>query len=402
MQMRVLMVCLTNPKDGKKGDTKLVKKRRDVLETMGCIVDVLYFEWSFYRSSIGIKRRGAASKSVDIVARLNTWRMLCWLLRADLFARKEPVQTWVSFGIADLHRKDLVHIFSSYTCIHFFHIRSIGLWKLVSKNSRVVVDLIDSYTLNIGNRLKTEDSWWRGLILREEYRRIRRMETNIERYILNSRKSAITAVAEADLSFIGACSTKKVVVPVGINREVLGEMRRQEGNLKCVFFGNLDYEPNIKACNILLEVASLLRKRGMYSKIDITIAGRNVGNRLRKKLEREGIQVKSPVKDMFKLVHAYDLAIMPMVSGSGMQSKVLEAIAWGVVVMTTRRAAGPVGLSKSSEYIEIESAEDIVVKLSDIMNGEYRVEEMRRKAHSKIGRFEWVDTCRVLVGLYKG
>ena len=399
--MRVLMVCMTNPKEGLKGDTKLVKKRREILEEMGCIVDVLYFEWSWYKSTIETARN-QTRLGVDIVAKISAWHIVGWLSRAKNIVTNEAVQTWLSFGMADVLKRSLEFILGSYTIIHFFHIRSAGLWKLVPTSSRVIVDVIDSYTLNIGNRINKESSKWKRMLLRAEYKRIRRMEANIEDYFADSKKTTIVAVAEADLIHIGSGSSTRVVVPVGISRRVLERTKRQQGRLRCVFFGNLDYEPNIKACLVIEEAAKMLKGRGLEKDIEITVAGRNISYSLKRRLEREKIRVESPVEDMYELVRKHDLAVMPMVSGSGMQSKVLEAIAWGVVVLTTDRAARPVGLTRDIEYIRIDSAKDMVERIIDIVNGKYDCESIRAVAHKRIERFEWEKTCRILLGIYRG
>lgn len=394
------MVCMTNPKDGLKGDTKLVKKRREVLGKMGCVVDVLYFEWDWFRSSVRIES-SMKGVGVDIVAKIGAWNILGWLIRANEVIRDEPVQTWVSFGIGWLHRKQLRYIFGSYVCIHFVHIRSVGLWRFAPSSSRIIVDLIDSYTLNIGNRLKKEGSWWKRVLLRAEYARMERMEAGIERYIVNEKKTTLVTVAKADIDHFGLGCTSRVVVPVGIEREVLKEKNGRNGKIRCIFFGNLDYEPNVRACHVIERASRIMRKRRIDEDIEITVAGRNISYGLKKRLSRENIRVESPVGDMHELVKGHDLAIMPMVSGSGMQSKVLEAIAWGVVVLTTSRAAKPVGLVENREYIEIDSAESLVERIVAIKSGEYDIERIRREAHHRIEQFEWEKTCKVLLGLYE-
>ena len=398
--MRILMVCMTDPKDGLKGDTKLVRKRREVLEEMDCIVDVLYFEWSWFRSSIKVKGRDQSRAGVDIVVRVRGWRILSKIIQKTEFVRDKPIQTWVSVGLAEVGKKRLRYIFGSYGCIHFFHIRSVGLWRLAPKSSRLIVDLIDSYTLNLGNRIEKETSWIKRVLLRKEYKRIKDMETNIEQYVVNKEKTAFVAVAEADLIRIGKESSERVVVPVGIDRELPRKSQHRHGKLRCIFFGNLNYEPNIRACNVIECVAKVLREKGVSGGFEITVAGRNIGYFLKRRLERVGVRVLSPVEDMYELVKRYDLAIMPMVSGSGMQSKVLEAIAWGVVVLTTERAARPVGLVRDSDYIEIEAVEDIVESLMGIADGRYNVATIRENAYEKIAVFEWKETCRKLISLY--
>ena len=400
MTMRILMVCMSDPRDGKKGDTKLVRKRQVVLERMGCAVDLLYFQISLGKNSIEVKSN-QKRKGVDIVIRISVGEVVKWLVKARDIARVEPVQTWFSYGAAEILKERLISIFGSYTTIHFVHMRSAGLWGLATDRTRVIVDLIDSYTLNIGNRLASEKSWWARRLLEVEYERVKELESDVERYFRNPCRVSVLAVAEADLRYIGTRSARRLVVPVGIDVECLQDKNRKEGKLRCVFFGNLDYEPNIKACDVIIEVVRILRRKGLAEMVEVTVAGRNASAGLRRRLNRGGIEVKSPVDDMYRLVSDKDVAVVPMVSGSGMQSKVLEAISWGVVVIATKRAARPVGLIRDEEYIAVETAEDIVDSLLGVVNGMYAVDEIRRNAHKRIAEFEWEKTCKRLMQEYR-
>lgn len=390
--MRILMVCMSDPEDGKKGDTKLVRKRQMVLEKMGCVVDILYFRWNISKESIGIKN-GEGRKGVDIVATISAGRLLLWLITKSRKLTREPIQTWLSFAIAGTWTGAMDAIFSSYTSIHFFHIRSIGLWRMTSEKTCVIADLIDSYTLNLRNWLKTETRWWVRLLLQEEYKRICQMEQGIEDYFCNRLKSTVVTVASADLELIGGSNIRKVVVPVGIDIEHLGNNERNDNVLRCIFFGNLDYRPNIDACHVIIDVARELRLRRLDSVIALTVAGRNISRRLKGMLSSQGVEVLSPVGSMYHLVRNKDVAILPMISGSGMQSKILEAISWGVLVMATARTARPLGLIRDEEYIEIRTARDIVDSLVDVVNGRYEIDSVRKRAHKRIEVFGWERTC---------
>lgn len=347
--MKVLMVCLSDPRNGEKGDTKLVKKRQIVLEKMNCEVDILYFKWRLYKNDILVKR-DQSRRGVDIVVHVSACKIVLWMMAELKVLAGKPIQTWFSFAVAATLRDKIEDIFSRYSGIHFYHIRSIGLWKLTSERTRVIADLIDSYTLNIGSRIGTEHRWWAKILLREEYKRIACMELEIEDYFKNRLKSTIIAVAAKDLEYIGGCISRKEVVPVGIDIEDLHSIRARGESLKCIFFGNLDYGPNIDACHVIGEVARELRRRGLDGWVKMTVAGRNISMNLKRMLIDQGVEVRSPVESMSHLVKKMDVAVLPMLNGSGMQSKVLEAISWGVLVVATSRTAFSIDLLINHEF----------------------------------------------------
>lgn len=394
------MVCLVDPEDGRKGDTKLVRKRQIVLEQLGCVVDIMYFRLSFSKSAIRIKKT-SNRKGIDVVVGINVCELIARGISRWSRIKDKPVQTWLSLAIAEYAGDRIRQVFSSYIALHFFHIRSIGLWRLASESNRVVADLIDSYTLNIGSWIKVEKRWFVKMMIREEFKRIRIMESAIDSYFAYKKRSTIVTVANADLEHIGGSGVRRQVVPVGIDIERLEDKGVQGERLKCIFFGKLNYRPNIDACRVVIDVARELSSRGMSEYIDITVAGRYVSRSLKRMLSAQGIEIISPVDDMRELVGSKDVAILPMVSGSGMQSKILEAISWGVLVLATERTARPLGLISNREYIRIESARDIVKSLVDILDGVYKVDDIRRCAHKRIEEFRWEKTCEKLISEYR-
>lgn len=397
--MRLLMVCLSDPGGGEKGDTKLVRKRQEVLEEMGCTVDILYFGWGLRKSSIVLNQR-EARKGLDIALIMTPLKLVMMAGRTLKRIRSVPIQTIYSFTVAHVWRKELLNIFTGYSAIHYFHIRSAGLWKLAQKKAQVVVDLIDSYTLNMSSRLKIERSIVSRYLLNEELSRIRKMEGNISRYVSSPAQTTVVTVAEEDMGYINTEYMKKLVVPVGIYCKELRRLPDVLGRFECIFFGNLDYAPNVTACKIIREAADLVNARGQTAKIGFTVAGRNISRRMREHLRSGGISVISPALDMQELVQRHHIAVLPMVTGSGMQSKVLEAISWGVPVMTTEKAARPVGLTRSRDYIEISSASDLVDRLLEVKDRYSELGAMRVSAHKKIQRFEWRETCKALLKQY--
>ena len=128
-------------------------------------------------------------------------------------------------------------------------ILDIGLWGEIPPERNTLYDIIDSYSLNLRCRLSVEKSrLWRRL-LKFEYKRMTRLEKRLEDYISNPRKASIVAVASQDLEYVSSEFRNKKVVPVGIR---IGSSSKRESfnfeKLRCIFFGNLDYEPNINAC----------------------------------------------------------------------------------------------------------------------------------------------------------
>ena len=402
--MRILKICLENPNGARKGDAKLISERTRYLERQTVMVDLLYFNYSLIRPRLSVEQIKRDTRlGVDIIVTISLIEIGWNLISCFSSFRTLPVQTWLSFAIARSTKCLISRISQQYDSIHIYHIRSLGLWVDLPPEKNAIYDIIDSYSLNLRCRLMVEKSrLWRAL-LNYEYKRMARLESKLENFISNPRSACIVAVASEDLKYIGSGNAKKLVVPVGINIETRSSKEhRGFETLKCVFFGNLDYEPNINACYQIKKLAKAVNTQSLEKQIEFTVAGRNISRRLAVELMREGITVLSPVEDMMQVVRAHNIALMPMVSGSGMQSKVLEALQWGCLLIATQKAVNPLTLENGKEYIlwkDIENTLDIFRRLLD---GRLCPDEILVNGQSSVKRFSWETTCGELMRLYAG
>ena len=84
-------------------------------------------------------------------------------------------------------------------------------------------------------------------------------------------------------------------------------------------------------------------------KIELNLAGRHMPNWL-KKLKKKNINIIGEVPDAKEFIKDNDIAIVPLLSGSGIRIKIIEAMAMGKTVITTM--VGAEGI-QYSEYVNI-------------------------------------------------
>lgn len=401
--MRVLKFCLTSPLGGEKGDGKLVMGRVRGLKSCGVNVDIAYLGLSLREKSTVRLYTDHRVSGLVIEIRVSVTKVLYGMWKSRERLRDAPIQTWLSYGYAESGCADISRLLESYEIVHFYHIRSAGLVSLAFRQSLVILDLIDSYALN----LRSRDAERRlGTLMKNEYIRIARAEQNIDVFAPNSDgKMVYLTVSEKDNAEIKTGRGQKFVVPVGtdVGREAKTDIRLDEGkeDLSAVFFGNLNYGPNRNAARRLAQYKSELDSRsGKPYKVRFTVAGRHASSRLRYHLRRGGIEVVSPVRDMKSLVCAHDIVILPMQSGSGMQSKLLEAIAWKKLVFASKLVAEPLGLVEGEEYIRIENSSDLDDQLTAVASGEVRVSEITRMSFERLKAYSWDMTGELLREVY--
>lgn len=399
--MKILKLCLGRPRTIGNGISKLVINRTRELERQGHEVDIAYFHLR-----LGLRRRVVESYresgGKDICLEVGLGLVI--LVSASSLLRlagKIPAQCLLSDTYGIIFGGVIREISEVYDVCHCYHLRTIGLWSFMSMKPALVIDLIDSYTLNYKNRLSYEQNWLLRCLVSLELAQIRYLEQNMHTWIRGRDNTVILTVAERDRTYVKCGNVSKFVVPVGIelgasarleDRETIGESEK----LDLVFFGNLDYEPNITACEMIADIASITKS----STARFRVGGKNASSRLCKRLYAQGVDVVSPVGEMKKFVEDADIAIFPMLSGSGMQSKILEAIAWGCLVIATERIASPLGLRENQEYIRAETAVEFAEVIEDIHRGAQDIDGIREAAFEKIKEFRWSETVDKLLAVY--
>ena len=128
------------------------------------------------------------------------------------------------------------------------------------------------------------------------------------------------------------CKVPLITIPFGIDLEKYKYVEKENCTFKDLFhIGAMNWAPNKEAINWMLdEIWPDL------SKLDVKmhLAGRETPDSL-KKLADDKLKVYGDVESAIDFMNAHDVMIVPLLSGSGMRVKIIEAMALGKVVITT-------------------------------------------------------------------
>lgn len=174
---------------------------------------------------------------------------------------------------------------------------------------------------------------------------------------------------------------------------------RVKKNYKLVFLGHMYYPPNEEALNFMhnIIIPGLKKYSNRYS---VTVIG-SVPKYLVKKYSSKYILFKGGVDNLSDELLKYDIALAPIKSGSGTRLKILDYLASGIPVISTR--LGIEGLENQIRKCLI--IEDNLDKYADLIN---KIEEDLHgyKHYSKRGRnfvikyYNWSDNIDVFINLY--
>jgi glycosyltransferase involved in cell wall biosynthesis len=212
-----------------------------------------------------------------------------------------------------------------YDLIHVRQLPMAPYGKSAGTSPRLL-ELVDSETL--GAERARPASWRTRLRARLAARAERRAMAGFD---------VVTTVAEADAARLHALlpGARVEVVPNGVDA---GRFRPDPtaapapGSL--VFVGTMSYPPNIAAMRYFTaRVLPELRRRRPDARL--TIVGRDPSPEVRA-MASDGVEVTGEVPDVRPYLAGSAVFVAPMVSGSGIKNKVLEAMAMARPVVATR------------------------------------------------------------------
>lgn len=243
----------------------------------------------------------------------------------------------------------------------------------------VVMDMVDTLSLNMLRRAG-QDNFLRGLFFRMEAWRLRALEAGIVR-----RYADVVVVSEADRVALGD-SPNVHVIPNGVDagRFRFGLEGRKADSI--VFSGNMSYFPNVDAAEwFAAKVLPLILEKRPQA--EFVVAGANPHHRLRRIAEgNPAVVLTGFVPRMEDVLASMTIAVAPMRSGTGIQNKVIEAMASGLPVVASTFALGGLRVQDGRELLvarhEREFAEAVVELLADPQ----RRTEMARRARAYVER----------------
>ncbi|MBF5042900.1 glycosyltransferase [Aggregicoccus sp. 17bor-14] len=194
------------------------------------------------------------------------------------------------------------------------------------QDTPVVLDLIDSLTLNLEGR-RTQVRGVKRLAYELEYRRVRDYERNVV-----SRRTNLVVSSPADQRLFGEDAAS--VIPNGVDVDAFrfqGAEGRRADTL--IFTGNMGYQPNEEAV-LWFAHEVMPRLRAVRPGVLFRVVGMAPSERVRALASRD-VEVTGPVADMGEALRDASVAVCPMRSGSGIQNKVLEAMAVGTPVVSS-------------------------------------------------------------------
>lgn len=164
---------------------------------------------------------------------------------------------------------------------------------------------------------------------------------------------------------------KTKVIPLGIDKELLENKRNSREKYSLVYVGSLDWYPNYDGLKwFLKEIFPLVVKK--FNKTKLYLYGGNIPrNFYLPESIKANIIVKGFVNDIWNDANDKSLAVVPLRIGSGIRVKILEMLASGLNVITTRLGKEGIPAEDGRELLIADTNNEFAEKICRFLNEEY-------------------------------
>lgn len=189
------------------------------------------------------------------------------------------------------------------------------------------LDYQDVLSKGVERRIQKSPFYWK-LVLRLEYKRLLKYEHEVFSWFDNK-----TIISKPDRDFIPHPDKDKIEIIInGVDTDFFKPMT-VEKEYDLVFIGNMGYPPNVNASEYLVkEILPIVRQK--KPNIKLTLAGATPHASVLA-LKSVNVHVTGWVEDIRECYAKAKIFIAPMQIGTGLQNKLLEAMAMKIPSITS-------------------------------------------------------------------
>jgi glycosyltransferase involved in cell wall biosynthesis len=275
--------------------------------------------------------------------------------------------------------KEFIHK-ENYDLIHVVCGRLGNYSKYLGKTVKII-DWIDSLSLSTERRYRIEKNFFRKIVYFWEWKKMRRFETN---HIKSFDYSFITS--KLDRSYLNNLIDE--VIPNGIDLEFFKPLKMKKP-IDLIFTGNMGYYSNIKSIEFFMErIYPFLIKN--FPNLKIFFVGTNPSKEILKHKSNPHITVTGRVESIVPFLNQSKVFIAPMRSGAGIQNKILEAMACGIPVVSTKYGNAGIQAIPNVEIIIRDDSKEFVNAVVELLTNKELAEKIGKSGYELVKKaFSW-------------
>lgn len=276
--------------------------------------------------------------------------------------------------------------------VHLFRMAPYGLKH---QSLYRVLDLTDVISAEIARALPYHPPHWRA-VYRTELTRIQRYEQ-----ALVNRFDETWVISETERMTLAAFGASRpiVVVPNGVDGQRFHPTGQPRDAATLLFVGHMGVPHNVDAAEYLAtEVYPLIRREVPAARLELV--GAEPSARVRKLDELPGVTVRGHVHDLNAVLNQATVFVAPLRFAAGVQNKVLEAMAAGTPVVTTRIVAAGLGAEQGTHLLVADDATGLARQTMTLIRNAPNAGELASAARQFVlSTFRWDAVSRRVAAL---
>jgi glycosyltransferase involved in cell wall biosynthesis len=237
-------------------------------------------------------------------------------------------------------------------------------------------------------------------------KKLLRIAKEKERYAVES-ADAIFAMSQEDMDRLteefNVTKTKVHIIPNGVDVSKFYPSPKEEqermkekiglGKKKVILFTGWIHHPNFEAVEEILKISDKIKNKDII----FLVAGR-VGDSFE---NRENVLFTGYVEGIMNYFKAADIAINPMMSGSGTNLKMLEYLASGIATITTKIGARGLDVENEKDLI-ISKIEDFPIHINNLLNDDDLCTILRESGRKLVEeKYDWKKIAEKQIRVYE-
>ncbi len=189
------------------------------------------------------------------------------------------------------------------------------------------------------------------------------------------------------------------VVPNGVDVSYYSDNQPVGNPAEILFVGSMDYHANVEA--VVWFVASVWPiLKAAIPGVVFRIAGRDPSPEVRA-LAAPDVLVTGTVDDIRPFYARAGATVVPLRVGSGTRLKILESMAAGVPVVSTRLGAEGIELQDKSDIFLAETPAEIAEALQRVLTDKVLADRLRSGGHALVNRlYDWPIVAAQLYSIH--
>ena len=284
---------------------------------------------------------------------------------------------------------DIVHVDGLPTCLYIDTIRQNSKSKIVQRAHNVECKIWERAATADANPLKR---WYLGI----QARRLKAFEKEVL-----GKVDTVLAISREDEGFIYDLQpkSKTIIVPAGLDIDESKPVSQPKG-VNLFFIGSFDWLPNLQGLYWFLQDV-WPKVHSAFPSITLHIAGKKMPEQFHK-LSSLNIVAHGEVPSSSEFMDKYTVLVSPLISGSGVRIKIIEAMAIGKVVLSTTVSAEGSGAEDGEHLLIADNADEYISQIKRLKDEEGLLSKLSQNARAfALDNFQNKNVIAKLIAYYK-